>query len=726
MVNRMSRMVVKILLPVLILLLLVTGVISFMNIRSTVKALNSSVDSQVEWISAYADQVYSTLLIRGLSSAEVLIGAINQFMDRNAGREEILAAVKAPLELQDWAVGSWVTFASDAFDGRDSDFAGNPYYTSDGAFASYWYRDGDDLALSNLEGYESEGYFLGAYQSSKPRMTDAYEYEVDTGVLTLITIALPIIRDGKTIGVAGIDIDISSSQELISSINPFETGYAAILSDSGVVIAHPDSSIIMKSSSKLFTNPEEASAAIAKHEPYLEMVKNEKDISSMIKVSSFTMKEFEKTLNVLVSLPLTEINNEIRMAMRNGFIIAFVSLLLAMGIFIPLLRRMIKPVRDSAKAIEDIAAGAGDLTQRLKVESNDEVGKLSESFNRFIEAQNDFIKGLKEKAQRTEAAKNVVVSASEETSANIQEISANIESIGKQMEIVIQQVNTSAASIEETNAAVQSIDKQIENQANMVEETSSSINEISATLNSTSNIARQRAEAAKELNSRVDEGRGILEEATLAMQKTVNNLEAIEAMNQVMSNISSQTNLLSMNAAIEAAHAGESGKGFAVVAEEIRKLAEQAGNSSRQINSSVHTISDSINHSSNVLQRSASVFEKITIEANTTGRALEEIYSSVEEMNVGGTEIMNSTQRLRDSVLLVKDGFQEIVSSSNQILTANNQLRNVSETTEQGIQEIRIGIAGIVRASTELVEVSGHLDNEVVDLRDQVQHYITD
>lgn len=726
--NRTTQITTKVVIPVVILLLVAIGGLAFFLTFRSVEAARESLNEQVSWISLYGQEAYMDLQERGLASAEVLKGLTELYASQEAPRQELLEAIRAPLTEQEWIVGTWVAFEPNAYDGSDSTFAGVEPFTREGRFASYWFRDQGAIASMGLDDYADEPYYSVPLDTARPFLSGAYTYEAGGESLSMVTVALPIDIDGETVGVVGIDLDLSSSQELITAITPLGTGYTFVVSDTGNIVAHPNEQILMTEASQYFERPDEFRQAIANRESYRETkqaVGGERS-ESLFVVSPFAVEGFNKTWFYGVSIPTAIIQQQVSSFIAASVIAGVVALVIALMVLLPLLTRITKPLRDSATAIAAISAGAGDLTQRLEVATNDEVGALSASFNKFIEYQNSFIKGLKANAQRAGDAKNEVVSSAEETSASIRQIGANVESISKQMGTLDATVNSSSAALEQTNASIQSIDAQISEQAAMLEEASSSINEISASLSSTARIAQQRVVAAEELNKTVQEGKSKLSTAEEAMRIVVDQVSSIEQMNALINNIAAQTNLLSMNAAIEAAHAGDSGRGFAVVAEEIRKLAGQAAESSKEINASVKQISSSIARSSETIRESSQSFDKIIEEAQFTGSALTEISASVEEMSAGGEEIMRATQALSDAVTKVNEGFQEIATSSRQLLAANGDLKNISGSTSSGIAEINIGVQEIVEAAGNLVGIAGNLDQVINELHGQVDQFRTE
>jgi methyl-accepting chemotaxis protein len=299
------------------------------------------------------------------------------------------------------------------------------------------------------------------------------------------------------------------------------------------------------------------------------------------------------------------------------------------------LHKSTKPIVMVAHTLKDISEGEGDLTKSIAVSSKDEIGDLALYFNKTIEKIKNLIVTIKKEAAGLSNIGNDLASNMTETAAAINEITANIQSIKTRV------INQSA-SVTETNATMEQVitninklNGHVENQSNNVSQASSAIEQMVANIGSVTNTLVKNAVNVKNLREASEVGRTGLQDVSTDIQEIARESEGLLEINSVMENIASQTNLLSMNAAIEAAHAGEAGKGFAVVADEIRKLAENSSEQSKTISTVLKKIKDSIDKITRSTDNVLLKFEAIDSGVKTVAQQEDNILNSMEEQGAG-------------------------------------------------------------------------------------------
>jgi methyl-accepting chemotaxis protein len=302
-----------------------------------------------------------------------------------------------------------------------------------------------------------------------------------------------------------------------------------------------------------------------------------------------------------------------------------------------------------------------------------------------------------------------------ETAAAINQITANIQSIK------VRVINQSA-SVTETNATMEQITENItklnnhvEKQTVSVSQSSSAIEEMLANIQSVTQTLVKNADNVQDLSAASEIGRNGLQEVAVDIQEIAKESEGLLEINSVMENIASQTNLLSMNAAIEAAHAGEAGKGFAVVADEIRKLAESSGEQSKTISTVLKKIKTSIDKitlsTDNVLAR----FEVIDGGVRTVSEQEENIRNAMEEQGQGSQLILESIGQVNEVTQLVQGGSMEMLEGSKEVIRESKNLEKVTQEIAGGMNEMAAGSDQINVAIHRVNELTGQ-NRENIDM----------
>ncbi|MDR3170158.1 MAG: methyl-accepting chemotaxis protein, partial [Treponema sp.] len=228
-------------------------------------------------------------------------------------------------------------------------------------------------------------------------------------------------------------------------------------------------------------------------------------------------------------------------------------------------------------------------------------------------------------------------------------------------------------------------------QTSSVTQSSSAIEEMLANIQSVTQTLIKNTENVKKLADASEVGRSGLQEVATDIQEIARESAGLMEINAVMENIASQTNLLSMNAAIEAAHAGEAGKGFAVVADEIRKLAESSGEQSKTISTVLKKIHDSIDTITKSTDAVLNKFEAIDRGVKTVSDQEQNILSAMEEQNEGSKQILEAIAQLNDLTQKVKDGSLEMQESSKEVIHESKNLEQVTQQITSGMNEMASG-----------------------------------
>jgi methyl-accepting chemotaxis protein len=260
--------------------------------------------------------------------------------------------------------------------------------------------------------------------------------------------------------------------------------------------------------------------------------------------------------------------------------------------------------------------------------------------------------------------------------------------------------------MEQITSNIDRLNEYVEQQASNVTQSSCSIEEMLANIQSVTQTLVKNGENVNELSSASDLGRASVEEAVSNIQEIARNSEGLLQINKVINDIASQTNLLSMNAAIEAAHAGDAGRGFAVVADEIRKLAESSSEQSKIISAVLNKIKDSIDNVTESTGNTLIRFRDIDSDVKTVSQQDENIRHAMEEQNEGSKQILEAVSQLNEITRQVKDESAKMFEGSREVIHESRNLDQVTQEITGGINEMASGAEQINKAVHKVNEIT--------------------
>jgi len=404
-------------------------------------------------------------------------------------------------------------------------------------------------------------------------------------------------------------------------------------------------------------------------------------------------------------------------------IIGVISVMLGLALILLLLRQIFSHLDKINSILKEISMGEGDLTGRIDDSKDNEIGELAGYFNLTMEKIRNLVGTIKYKINGLNHTSFELSSNMSKTSTAVERITSNLDSMKN---LMVKQEN----SAEEAGKAVgiikeniENLNKIIEKQTENVNMSSSAIEEMTANIHSVTQTLIENSKNVTALTEASENGKTGLQLVAQEIKGIAHDSEGLLEINSLMNNIASQTNLLSMNAAIEAAHAGEAGKGFAVVADEIRKLAESSSNQSKTTAAMLKKIKASIDNitksSDDVLAR----FGAIDSSVKTVSEHEQNIRNAMEEQEIGGKQILDSIGQLRDITHSVKKGSNDMEESGETLVKETDEFIKISKETVDGMNEILSGISQINSSINHVNEMSLENNRNFESLKNETDKF---
>ena len=635
-----------------------------------------------------------TFLNRSFDLARLLGTALSTTAEGNdAGRdpferEAVYDLVQAVL-LEGPSLGSaYAHFEPDGYDGADSLYRGGSeaHSAPAGNLDVYWVRDGDDLAYYRTDedqsfkylteedefGNRESEWYLCSRDSLEPCIMEPYLYEIEEGYEVLLTsLVHPIVVNNEFRGVAGVDINMPQVQEQVLAYQRELFGGAAniaLLSDLGLLVA---SSAYPDQLGELNERVDGAMAQALASMTGPVMT----DANTILVRVPVVIEDAGVEWTVAISIPRQvafAASQALEQSLRTGYestaasmvLIGLVLVVISIVLISLWLRISTQPMRQMQSLVDELAGADGDLTKQLSVSSHAELIAIADGFNRFTSKLRDMIEVLKHSASELRDQSTILVTTSGDTT----------DATNAQQE----EMQSVAAAMNEMSATANEVARLASGTATDAEQSNQSLQQAREAFAHTVSEVRAVAEAMTQASDRV---------AMVAKSS-----ENINGITQVIEGIAEQTNLLALNAAIEAARAGEQGRGFAVVADEVRSLAARTQSSTEEIRTLIQSLQQEVD------------------------AAVGEIKTSTERIKVTVGEADDAYQQMETAAT----GIASITDNAAQVATAAEQQNQVNEEINRNINRVEVASVRLAELAQDAQGVSDSMRNITDDLDRQL------